>query len=48
MNFSSDTSALSFHFVDQACVRNPLKNLVALFIILNTIVCDSLARNLTL
>jgi hypothetical protein len=26
MNFSSDTSALSSHFLDQACVRNPFKN----------------------
>ena len=47
MNFSSDTSALSSHFLDQARVRNPLKNLVALFVILNTIVWDSLARSST-
>jgi hypothetical protein len=48
MNFSSDTSVLSSHFLDQAYLRNPLKNPIRIIYCLKyDIGWDSLARSLT-
>ena len=48
MNFSSDTSALSSHFLDQACVRNPFKNPSRIIFILNMIAVRHLGNTVDL